>query len=162
MLQIRRYQPQDDTVVKELHYAGIAQMKEMDPIKGRPDIPNIDGDLDDIENVYINNRGDFLVGLRDDEIVAIGALKKFSDACGEIKRIRIRRDCQRQGYGEMILLKLIEQAKILQYQELVLDTMASNVPAQRLFKKTGFLEIRRGAIGPFNVIYYGKRLARNE
>ena len=152
MLHIRRYEPQDNAIVKELHVAGLKQ------VGAGPNDPVWDSDLDDIENVYIKNRGDFLVGLLDNEIVAIGAIKKYSETCGEIKRIRIRRDCQRKGYGETILLKLIELARKLGYQELVLDTMASNLPAQQLFKKTGFHEIRRGAIGPFNVIYYGNKL----
>ena len=158
MLKIRRYKPSDNAAVKELNLMGINQMMEMDLVKDRPDIPNLDSDFDDIENVYIKNRGDFLVGLRGNEIVAIGAIKKYSETCGEIKRIRIRRDCQRKGYGETMILKLIELAKKLKYRELVLDTMTSNLPAQRLFEKTGFHVITRGTRGPFNLIYYGKKL----
>ena len=155
MLQIRRYQAQDNAVIKELHYAGLAQF-------GATADPYWDGDLDDIENFYINKRGDFLVGLQGNEIVAMGTLKRFSDTCGEIKRIRIRRDCQRQGYGQTILLKLMELAAALGYTELCLDTLVNNLPAQQLFRKFGFSETRRGAIGVHELVYYQKRLVRNE
>jgi ribosomal protein S18 acetylase RimI-like enzyme len=161
MLQIRRFRPEDEAAVKKLHYAGIEQMHELDPVKGRPDIPNLDGDLDDIEKAYINNRGDFLVGLIDNEIVAIGGIRKYSDTCGEIKRIRIRRDCQRRGYGEAILVKLANTAAGLGYTELCLDTMAANLPAQRLFEKTGFRQTGRGRLGQFPLIFYRKNLADN-
>jgi ribosomal protein S18 acetylase RimI-like enzyme len=163
MLKIRRYQPEDNTVVKELHYAGIAQMAAMVPkakrIKVSPQDPTfIDSDLDDIEGVYINNRGDFLVGLQGKEIVVIGALRKATDTCGELKRLRVRRDRQRQGHAETMMLKLIERAKELGYRELILDTLASNTAAQKLFDKLGFVELRRERKGPFNLSIYGKKL----
>ncbi len=156
MLLIRRYQPQDNAVVKELHFAGLAQFGA-----GKTD-PYWDGDLDDIENVYINNHGDFLVGLQENEIVAMGAVKKFSETCAEIKRIRIRRDCQRQGYGQTILLKLIDLAAELGYTELCLDTLADNLPAQQLFKKFGFKETHRRKLGTHQLVFYHKSLARHE
>jgi|GEM_PF-4095114 len=67
MLKIRRYQPKDNKRVKELHYAGIEQMVEMIPENERVIPPPrdehfTDCDLDDIEDAYINNGGDFLVG----------------------------------------------------------------------------------------------------
>ena len=156
MLQIRRYQAQDNAVVKKLHYAGLKQFGA-----GEHD-PYWDGDLDDIENVYIKNRGDFLVGLRGNEIIAMGAIRKFSETCGEIKRIRIRRDCQRQGHGQTILLKLMDIAAEMGYTELCLDTLAGNLPAQRLFEKFGFKETQRRKVGTYDIVFYGKSLGRNE
>ncbi|MGD0794662.1 MAG: GNAT family N-acetyltransferase [Dehalococcoidales bacterium] len=128
MLNIRRYQQQDNAAVKALHYAGLKQMGVMG------DDPYHDNDLDNIERIYLNNRGDFLVGLLNSEIVAIGAIREFSDICGEIKRIRVRRDCQRQGCALTILLKLVTIASHLGYTELCLDTLATNLPSQRLLK----------------------------
>lgn len=163
MLLIRRYQAKDNEIVKELHYAEIAQMVAMVPEAKRIDVPPqdspfVDSDLDDIEGAYINNGGDFLVGLEGREIVVIGALRKVSETCGELKRLRVRRDRQRQGHGETMMLKLIERAKELGYRELILDTLASNTAVQRLFKKLGFTELRRERKGPFNLSIYGKKL----
>ncbi len=151
MLKIRRYQPKDNEIVKELHYAGLAQF-------GAAADPYHDNDLDDIEGVYINNRGDFLVGIHEDEIVAMGAIKQASGTCGEIKRIRVRRDCQRQGYGQTILLKLIDLGRELGYTELCLDSTVNNTPAQRLFEKCGFAEKRRGKVGIYDLVFYEKKL----
>ena len=152
---IRRYQPQDIEAIKSLHYAGVHQI---DPTPERPDNPFADADLDDIEGVYLGNGGDFIIGIEREGIVAMGGIRKYSETCGEIKRIRVRRDYQRKGYGETILQKLIEIAGKLGYKELCLDTLADNFPAQSLFEKIGFIETDRGNIGTYDLIYYGKKL----
>jgi ribosomal protein S18 acetylase RimI-like enzyme len=152
---IRRYQVEDNREVKKLHYAGVRQI---DPNPERPDNPFSDVDLDDIEGVYIKNRGDFIIGMIKEEIMAIGALQKISDSRGEIRRIRVRQDYQGQGYGSKILIELIERARELGYTELCLDTLASNTPAQGLFEKGGFKESHRGKLGSYDLIFYRKIL----
>ena len=154
---IRRYQADDNIEVKGLHYAGVQQI---DPDPERPDNPFIDADLDNIEGVYINNRGDFIIGTVENDIIAIGALQKVSANLGEIRRIRIRQDYQRQGYGSQILSKLIERARELGYKELCLDTLADNKPAQNLFEKGGFIETHRGKTGSYDLIFYRKKLSK--
>jgi ribosomal protein S18 acetylase RimI-like enzyme len=155
---LRRYQTQDNQAIKELHYAGIVQMAEAEPPILHPDDPFIDADIDDIENHYLNNGGDFLVGTENGEIVAMGAIRPFSDGCAEVKRLRIRRDCQRRGYARAVMLRLAERAAELGYAEMVLDTLVSNLPAQALFQKCGFIEVDRISHGPFKLIIYKKKL----
>jgi len=151
MLEIRRYQAQDNETVKELHYAGLAQFgAEADPYH--------DKDLDDIEGIYINSRGDFLVGVDAGEIVAMGALKQKTDTCGEIKRIRVRRDRQRRGYARTILSRLVELAEEMGYTELILDATVNNIPARRLFEKCGFVETHQGKVGIYDLVFYIKKL----
>jgi len=151
LISIRRYQAQDNEAVKALHYAGLAQF-------GAKEDPYYDSDLDDIEGIYINNNGDFLVGTDGDEIVAMGALKKISATRGEIKRIRVHRNCQRCGYARTFLLRLIELAGELGYTELCLDATTDNTPARRLFEKCGFVETHRGKVGIYDLVFYGKKL----
>jgi GNAT superfamily N-acetyltransferase len=155
MLQIRRYRPGDNKVVRELNDAGVAQMDL--PVDIRT-VPNIDSDFDDIEGVYINNHGDFIVGLQDGEIVAMGAFKKRTPECAEFKRLRIRPDCQRKGYGEVIMHKLAELAAEMGYTEGFLDTLTTNIRAQQLFEKLGWVKSGGGEIGPFDLYYYSIKL----
>lgn len=154
-LLIRRYQPQDKQVVKALHLSGLAQF-------GATEDPYYDSDLDDVEGIYLNNHGDFLVGIWGVNIVVMGAIRKVSDNRGEIKRIRVHRDHQRKCYGLAISQRLIEVATGLGYTELCLDTVFDNIPAIRLFEKLGFTETHRKQIGGYNLIFYAKRLVRNE
>lgn len=148
---IRRYQAQDNEEIKALHFAGLAQSG------GSPD-PYYDNDLDNIEAIYINNSGDFLVGTEGDEIVAMGALKKKTATCGEIKRIRVNRYHQRRGYARTILLKLADIAKTLGYKELCLDTTVDNNAARQFFEKCGFVETHRGKVGIYDMVFYEKKL----
>ena len=150
-MQIRRYRAEDNEAVKALHYAGLAQF-------GATEDPYYDSDLDDIEGVYINNNGDFLVGTEDGEIVAMGAIKEKSATCGEIKRIRVRHDYQRHGHAVTILSRLEDIASDLGYTELCLDATIDNLPAQRLFEKCGFTETHRGKVGVYDLIFFGKKL----
>jgi N-acetylglutamate synthase-like GNAT family acetyltransferase len=151
MLKIRRYEPRDNKVAKELNYAGLKQMMPEINWEG---IAVADADYDDIEGIYQNNRGDFVVGEINDEVVVTGAVKKLTETTAEIKRIRVRPDLQRKGYGETMLKRLIEIARELGYEKIRIDTLDTNTRAQQLFKKSGFKESYRGKIGDYNVIFY--------
>ncbi len=154
MLQIRRYQPQDNKVIRELNDAGIAQIEPSGSLRG---LPGIAADFDNIEGVYLKN-GDFIVGLQDGEVVAMGAFKKRTKKCAEFKRLRIRPDCQRKGYGEAIMRKLMELAAEMGYTEVFLDTLTTNFRAQRLFEKLGFIKSGGGKRGPFDLLFYTRQL----
>jgi ribosomal protein S18 acetylase RimI-like enzyme len=151
LLTIRRYQPQDNQSAKDLNYAGL---KQMDPGTCWEGVEVADGDYDDIENIYINHRGDFLVGIVDDEVVVTGAVKYLTNTCAEIKRIRVKPDCQRKGHGEAMLKRLIERARELGYKKLRIDTMTTNTRAQQLFIKAGFIFSHQGKIGDYPVFFY--------
>jgi ribosomal protein S18 acetylase RimI-like enzyme len=156
MLKIRRYQPQDNKAVKELNLAGIMQMNPSGELR---EIPKIDSDLDNIEEVYLKG-GDFIIGLQDGEIVAMGAFKKRTSKCAEFKRLRIRPDCQRKGYATMIMRKLMELAAEKGYTKGFLDTLTTNFKAQRLFEKLGFVKSGRDKRGPFDLYLYSRKLSR--
>jgi hypothetical protein len=49
-------------------------------------------DLRDIRTTYLDSGGEFLVGLTDGELVAMGGLLRHSPEEAEIKRMRVRPD----------------------------------------------------------------------
>ena len=156
-LKIRRYRPEDNAVVKELHFAGIAQMREDPSIAVIQRPSSHDADLDDIESTYLKG-GDFIVGLEGNEIVAMGAFKRKTPECAEFKRLRIRPDKQRKGYGEQITHKLMEMARETGYTEAFLDTLTTNYRSQALAEKLGFKEIGHGMRGPYHLVCYKRKL----
>jgi ribosomal protein S18 acetylase RimI-like enzyme len=155
MLKIRRYRPEDNKVVRELNDAGVAQMDLPVDIKT---VPHIDSDFDDIEGVYLNGHGEFILGMEDGEIVAMGAFKRRTTECAEFKRLRIRPDRQRKGYGEAIMCRLMELAAEKGYTEGFLDTLNTNTRAQRLFEKLGWVKSGQDKMGPFEVFLYTRKL----
>jgi len=157
MLKIRRYKPEDNTTIKEVNEAGLAQMDLPDEIIN---MPNINSDFDSIEEIYLKN-GDFIVGLEGEEVVAMGGFKRRTPQCAEFKRLRIHPDRQRKGYGEAIMRELMKRAADMGYTEGFLDTLATNYRAQRLFEKLGFTRSGREKKGPFDLYYYSIKLDKD-
>ena len=63
-----------------------------------------------------------------------------------ITNIAVRKRCQRQGIGELLLISIIDLAKEMKTSVMILEVRASNLPAQNLYHKYGFRQvgIRRG------------------
>ena len=90
--------------------------------------------------------------------MAIGALRKLSGNRAEIKRMRVHPVYQRRGFGQQILILLLEKASESGYTELCLNTTGQMLPAQRLYEKFGFVRERSEKIGRQVVIFYEKKL----
>jgi ribosomal protein S18 acetylase RimI-like enzyme len=118
-----------------------------------------DRDFQDITGVYLNNRGEFLVGLCTDKIVAMGALRKQSETIAEIKRMRVHPDYWRRGFGQAIYDRLEARAVELGYRRLVLDTTTQQGAARALYKKNGYRETGTLKAGTFELILFEKQLA---
>jgi GNAT superfamily N-acetyltransferase len=147
-LHIRRYEPSDKRAVRRLHDDALNEVgAHLGP-------GTWDDDLDDIEGVYLESGGEFLVGILEREVVAIGALKRVSSNAAEVKRMRVRPGLQGRGYGQAILDALHRSAAGLGYTTLHLDTTVQQRVARRLYLKNGYREVGRGSVGPFDCIYY--------
>jgi ribosomal protein S18 acetylase RimI-like enzyme len=140
LLLIRRYRSTDQDAVCALHQAAL---KAVGAYAKGPQGSLLNADLNDIEGVYLNRRGEFLVGSLRNRIVAMGALKCLSSQVAEITRMRVHPDYWRRGYGEAILHRLETAAANLGYAELWLDTLLVQTAAQRLYRKNGFEEVLR-------------------
>jgi ribosomal protein S18 acetylase RimI-like enzyme len=151
MLEIRRYQDADNPAVWELHHKALVATGAYYPGKWHED-------LHDIRNHYLNNDGEFLVGILDNVIVCMGAFRKKSDTLAEIKRMRVLPEYQRRGFGQEILTRLEEEANQMGYTELCLDTTTLQVPAQKFYVKNGYTEVGREQIPQFELILYRKKL----
>ena len=151
MLEIRRYQDANNPAVWELHHLALGPTGAYYPGKWNDD-------LHDIQNHYLNNGGEFLVGILDGKIVCMGAFRRKSDTLAEIKRMRVLPEYQRRGFGQIILNQLEEKASQLGYTELCLDTTTLQIAAQKMYEKNGFTATGRGQVPPFEVIFYHKSL----
>ncbi len=153
MFTLRRYEPADRAAVEYLHVHAIQQAGAY---LGRGPW---DDDVYAIEEVYLKNGGEFLIGECDGLLVAMGALKRTSPERAEIKRMRVHPAYQGRGYGQRILDELETCARALGYQTLHLDTSILQLPAQRLYEKNGFREVGRDRYQDLEVILYEKPLS---
>lgn len=165
MFTVRRYIATDQEAVEQLHVSAIQQMGAY---LGRGPW---DDDVYEIEQAYLKNEGEFLIGECDGRIVAMGALKRTHPQRAEIKRMRVEPSYQGRGYGQRILDELEARARALGYQILHLDTSVLQLPAQKLYEKNGFREVGRATYQqqidkdiyqPLEVILYEKHLGTVE
>jgi len=137
MLEIRRYESSDYDEVWNLHVSGLQNVGAY--LGNGP----WDNDLYNIEDAYLHNRGEFLIGIYEGRIVAMGAFRKTSEELAEIKRMRVHSDFQGRGFGQIILDELETRALALGYTKLHLDTSVVQIAAQKLYMKNGFKETGR-------------------
>ncbi|MQY06358.1 GNAT family N-acetyltransferase [Actinomadura macrotermitis] len=171
-LRLRRYRAADHATVLDLHRAGLAQ------VGLRPgDGVYYEHDLFRMEDLYLTNNGEFLVGELDGRIVAMGGLRRADLIPGgsarayggfsvgtpelgvaEMVRLRVRPDVQRRGYGRAVVQALEERAAEIGYRLLRADTTEHQGPALALYRGFGWTETRREPIGGIVNIYLEKRL----
>ena len=153
MFTLRRYTPADQKALEHLHVHAIQQAGAY---LGRGPW---DDDVYAIEEMYLNNQGEFLIGEWNGTFVAMGALRRTSPERAEIKRMRVHPDYQGRGIGQIILSELEASARTLGYKTLHLDTSVVQLAAQRLYEKNGYHEVGRDIYGGLEVILYEKSLA---
>ncbi len=147
-MYIRRYISKDHDEVMFLHEI---TMKHVGAYKG---IGSWDNDLEDINRNYIFNNGEFLVGLLNDKIIAMGALKHIDNTTAEVKRMRVHPNHQGKGLGKQILHELVCIAKNMNYVSLILETSTVQVNAHYLYKSFGFNEYNKELIDGYYCTWY--------
>lgn len=88
----------------------------------------------------------FWTAWRGDSLCGCGALKHLGDDAGEIKSMRTRRACLRQGVGQAVLDTIVRTARQRGYARLFLET-GTGAPfeaAHALYVRNGFVPC-----GPF-------------
>lgn len=154
-LTVRRYRPSDAEQVWTVHELAF-RASPLEFVENAPP----DEDITEISERYLDADGEFLVGLADDEIVAIGGFQPREDYTAEIRRMRVHPDHQRQGYGERLLKELEKRAQEQGLNRTVLDTNEHLTAAQGLYENHGYEETHREAHPATGdeLIYYRKEL----
>lgn len=154
-LTVRRYKFSDAEEVWTVHELAL----RASPLEFVEDA-SADEDITEISECYLDEGGEFVVGLIDDEIIAIGGFQPQEDDTAEIRRMRVHPDHQRQGYGERLLATLEERAREQGFSRIILDTNEHLTAAQKLYEKRGYEETHREAhpvIGD-TFVYYRKSI----
>jgi ribosomal protein S18 acetylase RimI-like enzyme len=169
-LTVRRYRPDDDQRVRELHEEALRAAGGFVEGAREPD-------LDDVEGSYFDDDGEFLVGEVDGRVVAMGGfqptrgyitefVEDCSPASAEIKRMRVDPSFQRQGHGQRIYDELERRAIDGGYTDLVLDTSVDQTGARRFYEKNGFELVNRESVAAygesFEMVFYRKSLTESE
>ncbi|HKL73868.1 MAG TPA: ribosomal protein S18-alanine N-acetyltransferase [Clostridia bacterium] len=79
----------------------------------------------------------YIVAYDDDEVIAYGGFAQVLDEA-HIMNIAVKNSYRKQGYGSIILDKIILKAKELNISSITLEVRESNIPARNLYEKHTF------------------------
>jgi ribosomal protein S18 acetylase RimI-like enzyme len=120
---------------------------------------NIDEELDNFPEKYKEPEGTFIIAKDNDNVVGCVAIKKLDNKICEMKRLFVKDEYKKNGIGEKLVEKIIEESKIKKYERMRLDTLNTMDAALNLYRKNGFYEIEPYYNNPhYGVVYLEKIL----
>ncbi|MFB6150538.1 MAG: GNAT family N-acetyltransferase [Haloarculaceae archaeon] len=160
---VRRYEPADEAAVRRVHERAL-----LDAGTDPADVPGT-ADLGWIEAAYVEPGGEFLVAEADGEVVATGGLvvddrggSGGDDADdpveGELFRLAVDPDHQREGYGTAVLDGLEAAARERGVDRLALTTARRQAAATEFYPARGYERVGRERHGEYELIRFEKRL----
>jgi putative acetyltransferase len=117
---------------------------------------NIDEELSSLPGKYTRPDGRLFLMTVDQKVAGCIALRRFDETRCEMKRLYIRPQFRGLHCGNLLVEKLIEEAKTIGYQEMVLDTLSSLKSAVALYRKFGFIEVNPYYENPLQDVLYFK------
>ncbi|MHB9287157.1 GNAT family N-acetyltransferase [Halobacteriales archaeon Cl-PHB] len=152
MTQIRRYESGDADAVRRLHERALRDTGT-DPT----DVPGVD-DLAAIEPHYLDTGGTFLV-VEDaqERIVGMGGLQVEGDE-GELFRMRVDPDCQREGVGADLLGALEDAARERGVERLEAETATRQEAAMQFYPSHGYERVDERSFADYDLVTFAKRL----
>lgn len=103
---------------------------------------NFDKELMELPGAYAPPGGRLLLALDDEETAGCIALRNLGDNVCEMKRLFVRPKFQGCGLGRALTKRIIEEARLLGYRAMRLDTLPAKMSqAVVLYRSFGFKEI---------------------
>ncbi|SJZ89427.1 GNAT family N-acetyltransferase [Anaerorhabdus furcosa] len=144
--------------VRELFIEYTQMLLDNDPdFKVYLTLQSFDKELEEIESKYGKPEGRLYVVLSQDRVVGCIALRKLSKDVCEMKRLYVRSEVRGQGIAGRLIDLLIEQARLIGYKTMVLDTIPALKSAIHLYKKKGFIQCDAYNNSPLETTIFMKR-----
>lgn len=119
-------------------------------------IQNYDEEIQHLEAKYGMPEGRLYLLYYDEELAGCIGLRKMDHQNCEMKRLYIRPEFRGRKLGNLLVKKVIEDAREIGYSYMLLDTFSYLQRAIQIYKKFGFYEIERYNDNPMDASIYMK------
>lgn len=116
----------------------------------------IDAELKHLEQKYGLPHGRLYLAYCDDALAGCIGLRKIDEENCEMKRLYVRPEFRGQHIGNILVQKIIEDAKEIGYSHMLLDTLPFLESAIHMYKTFGFYEIESYNNSPMETSIYMK------
>jgi GNAT superfamily N-acetyltransferase len=101
----------------------------------------VDAEIDGLPGDYAPPRGALLVACKEGTPVATIGLRPLEGPVCEMKRLYVHPSARGHGLARTLVLRLIDEARALRYEEMRLDTLPMMGDAQALYAALDFVDI---------------------
>ena len=117
-------------------------------------IQNYEEELKHLREKYGMPEGRLYLAYCGGQLAGCIGLRKIDDVRCEMKRLYVRPEFRGKCIGSMLIQKIIEDAKEIGYQHMLLDTLPFLESAVHMYKKWGFYEIESYNDSPMETSVY--------
>jgi GNAT superfamily N-acetyltransferase len=97
-------------------------------------------DVEDASKLHPPGGRSYLVQ-RDGRYVGVGCLKRLAPDVGEIQRMYLQPDARGAGAGRLLVERLLQDARLLGYARVRLESLKALTAAHALYRSMGFADI---------------------
>jgi ribosomal protein S18 acetylase RimI-like enzyme len=109
--------------------------------KNDPALVDFPEEINNLPGRYAPPAGAIILAYYDGKRAGCVALQRLDDDICEMKRLYVSQELRGKGVGRCLTKAIVEQARILGYSRMRLDSIPSMETAQTLYKSIGFYEI---------------------
>jgi GNAT superfamily N-acetyltransferase len=109
---------------------------------------DVEHEIERLPIEYGPPEGCFLLAREGTVLHGCVGLRRFGAAEGEVKRLYVAPSARGRGAGRLLAEAIVARGRRIGYSRLVLDTLASMLPAQSLYRSLGFRPIAAYRFSP--------------
>jgi putative acetyltransferase len=115
---------------------------------------DFENELLELPGAYAPPDGRLYAALIGQQLAGSIALRRHDAISCEMKRLYLRPEFLRQGFGKLMAKHIIQDARALGYERILLDTLPTMQAAQGIYEKLGFRETIAYVFNPVEGVRY--------